>query len=1459
MKRIFYTSILLFTFISLQYSQQTSWQWVSPLPQGNILNEISVVNSDTLVACGLSGTFMSSGNGGQTWNVDNNLNGAAEEFHALHFFNGSIGWVAGENGIILKTTNGGVSWSQQQTPTSAFIYSINFINSLTGWACGEFGTILKTTNGGTNWIAQTSSTNALLWTIQFLDGNTGYAVGSGGKILKTTNGGTNWQSLTSPTGRFLYGMSFFNSTTGIISGDYGLIYKTNDGGLSWLPVENLGFGTLWAAHFVSSTVAYVAGSFGMILKSIDGGSSWEMFENVDTYKDFFHIRFANANVGWAVGDFGTIFKTTNGGSTWIHLSTEPKTEMSQTYFASTTTGYSVGEEGACLKTTDGGYSWRKLDLGYYLWMYGVMFLNENTGWVVGDSGLILKTGNGVNFSRQTSGLEEDMLPLYSVYFVDGTYGWACGSTFGIILRTTNGGLVWMHETTDVGSDLQKIKFFNRNIGWAVGSEGTIMKTTDGGDNWTLQESNINYPLYSLDIVDQNTVFVSGDFGTMLRTTDGGTTWQQMQVGDGISSDWLIDVAMYNGVHGWTVGDYGVIYGSTDGGNTWNSQSSGTTNTLFNVQVIPATTGALIFACGQGNTVLTSALSPLPLRKWTGNIDSLWNEERNWQPQGVPGFSDSVYIPATSRRATIRHTAQRINIASLNIGTGAQLVLGSGVSELIVSNGITLDGRFEVEASSRTDIVSGGGFIINTNGNFIQANSTLTLNSGGTIKGTFSHMSLTDSSRVSTSGNVFINKYISMNAPLVVRGTDTVSIVTTDTAAIFGKGYFHGGTVKRAIANGSTSTYRFESPATTIRFYPGGTTPTHVMLTSVPNTLSPEMPDSIYVKRYYVAKAIGSTNFNATVFLRFSEEETFLSPYDVAFFKDSSGLYVNLGNTDFIDDEYMATGLDSVKEFITWYLGDATVHPKHPQEFVSNLTVTDNGAETVTLTLGALKNATTGLDPSLGEIQLGVKPPAGTFDARWILPTVIPTAIDYRPFTENANSMNTYLCEFQSGAGGYPMTLQWDLQSKATGTLFLIDSATQGSKINLNMKTQSSVMITDTTIKSILIVQKIPFYVSVLKEWNIVSFPLNVTTSSLKKDIFPTALSQAFGYKNGYYAADTLKNGSGYWLKFYRDQKVGLEGTARTRDTISVATGWNMIGSISTAITPISIVSQPSGIVSGAYYGYANGYSPTDSIRPGKGYWVKTTQSGKLIVAASGFAKQENAFVVPDFEQFNRLVVSDRKGGVQRLYLADESSFSRSVSEFELPPVPPTDAFDARFVSNSMVELLTSGKKLTNKKLLIQSSAYPVSIRCEGVGSGIQFITVSDAERGTMLGTIMADGKSSVRIDNPAITRVELTIHSGGEIPKVFSLEQNYPNPFNPSTTIQFSLPEPVAVTLQIYNVLGQEVTTLMNNTLYDPGSYATIWNGANFGSGMYFYRVTARKQGSGEVVFQDVKKLLLMK
>jgi hypothetical protein len=89
------------------------------------------------------------------------------------------------------------------------------------------------------------------------------------------------------------------------------------------------------------------------------------------------------------------------------------------------------------------------------------------------------------------------------------------------------------------------------------------------------------------------------------------------------------------------------------------------------------------------------------------------------------------------------------------------------------------------------------------------------------------------------------------------------------------------------------------------------------------------------------------------------------------------------------------------------------------------------------------------------------------------------------------------------------------------------------------------------------------------------------------------------------------------------------------------------------------------------------------------------------------------------------------------------------------------------------------------------------------------------------------------------------------VPTSYSLEQNYPNPFNPSTTIEYSLPRNGFVKLKVFNVLGKEVTTLINGQV-EAGNHKVNFDATNLNSGVYFYRL---ESGS----FIDTKKMILLK
>jgi hypothetical protein len=115
------------------------------------------------------------------------------------------------------------------------------------------------------------------------------------------------------------------------------------------------------------------------------------------------------------------------------------------------------------------------------------------------------------------------------------------------------------------------------------------------------------------------------------------------------------------------------------------------------------------------------------------------------------------------------------------------------------------------------------------------------------------------------------------------------------------------------------------------------------------------------------------------------------------------------------------------------------------------------------------------------------------------------------------------------------------------------------------------------------------------------------------------------------------------------------------------------------------------------------------------------------------------------------------------------------------------------------------------------------------------------------------------LPNQDFIRLMALVTSVTMAPLKFELEQNSPNPFNPTTDIRYQIPEgssPVRITLKIFNLLGQEVRTLVDE-MQDPGSYTITWDGEDamghaVGSGVYFYRLQ-----TGD--FAAVKRMLLMK
>jgi hypothetical protein len=172
------------------------------------------------------------------------------------------------------------------------------------------------------------------------------------------------------------------------------------------------------------------------------------------------------------------------------------------------------------------------------------------------------------------------------------------------------------------------------------------------------------------------------------------------------------------------------------------------------------------------------------------------------------------------------------------------------------------------------------------------------------------------------------------------------------------------------------------------------------------------------------------------------------------------------------------------------------------------------------------------------------------------------------------------------------------------------------------------------------------------------------------------------------------------------------------------------------------------------------------------------------------------------------------------------------------------------------EIMAGGLDITNSRIVNFLSDFGIQIWDKG-GQGLTTQVFDNA-----FGNVSVFGRDSVRLDlvdelgstfatHTVVNAITSVGPPAAEAPLVYSLAQNYPNPFNPVTSIQYSVASRSAVTLTIYNALGQIVSTLVND-VQDPGPHVVKFDGSNLASGVYFYRLRAGG-------FVATKRLLLLK
>lgn len=440
-------------------------------------------------------------------------------------FVGNTGYVCGQSGKIIKTVDGGTTWTDISMATanttsiaggtvslalSQTYFSILALDANTVITASlNNGMLVRTTNGGTSWYASANqgfgAPQAAFRSMSRSGQDTIIVAAGQARMVKSIDRGLTW------TTTQFYGTSsniYNNFYSAIVSptnprkyimlGVSGIESYSSDGGTTWAnPYTSLGTynGTgssdaknLFAVDFSSVSNGIVGGAHGALATTADGGQTWTdksiaALSNTTGIGDYISaVKTPAANVAYIGTSFGYIQKSTDNGNTW-------NVQVDNT------------------STSGEGFT-------------GMDFIGANTGWACSYFGNVYKTTDGTNWSTVVTVTSSQ---LNAIDFIDVNNGWLVANS-GKIFHTTNGGATWATQTSGITNAILSVQFLDLNNGFACGAGGKVLKTIDGGVTWTQINTPITSGLNKVLFPDNMHGMVFGDNGVCFTTKDAGLTW-----------------------------------------------------------------------------------------------------------------------------------------------------------------------------------------------------------------------------------------------------------------------------------------------------------------------------------------------------------------------------------------------------------------------------------------------------------------------------------------------------------------------------------------------------------------------------------------------------------------------------------------------------------------------------------------------------------------------------------------------------------------------------------------------------------------------------------------------------------------------------------------------------------------------------------------------------------------------
>jgi photosystem II stability/assembly factor-like uncharacterized protein len=259
---------------------------------------------------------------------------------------------AGERGIIIWSDDDGASWRQASVPVSVSLTALRFTSAQDGWALGHSGVLLRTHDGGQTWTRRMDGKQAAalvlnaarasgaqgaaladaermvadgpskpLLDLHFFDARHGLLVGAFGLLFATEDGGQSWlpaqQRIANPLGKHLYAIAGDGATC-LIAGEQGAVYRSTDMGKTFTALATGYEGSYFGALALSPRDALVFGMRGNVRRSGDGGATWQKSEITAAASITAGLRLHDASLLLA-DETGQLYRSTDEGRRFVHL------------------------------------------------------------------------------------------------------------------------------------------------------------------------------------------------------------------------------------------------------------------------------------------------------------------------------------------------------------------------------------------------------------------------------------------------------------------------------------------------------------------------------------------------------------------------------------------------------------------------------------------------------------------------------------------------------------------------------------------------------------------------------------------------------------------------------------------------------------------------------------------------------------------------------------------------------------------------------------------------------------------------------------------------------------------------------------------------------------------------------------------------------------------------------------